>query len=146
MDWRLLKAQYYQESRLDPKAVSPVGARGIAQVMPGTWKEISKAMKWGGISPHDANYAVQAGAFYMHRMRKGWSSKRAEKDRHDLALASYNAGFGNILKAQAFCGMPIKYPAIAQCLPEITGHHSKETLDYVMKIRTFHKKMMFGIK
>ena len=141
VDWILLKAQYYQESLLDPDAISPVGARGIAQMMPGTWEEISQAMKWGGISPHDAEFAVEAGAFYMRRMRKGWSSPRPERDRHDLALASYNAGFGNLLKAQRHCGMPIEYPEIAECLPDITGHHSKETLTYVTRTRKWHTMM-----
>ena len=144
VEWRLLKAQYWQESKLDPDAVSPVGARGLAQVMPGTWKEISQAMKWAAISPHDTSYAVQAGAFYMHRMRKGWSSKRSEEDRHDLALASYNAGFGSLLKAQKACGNATDYPNIVECLPRITGKHSKETIWYVFHIRRWYKMMMFG--
>ena len=125
LDWVLLKAQYYQESRLDPEAVSPVGAAGIAQIMPGTWEDVSRAMKWGAISPHDVKFAVEAGAFYMRRMRRGWSSPRPEQDRHDLALASYNAGFGNLLQAQKHCGMPNKYPDISACLPDVTGHHSR---------------------
>lgn len=141
LDWVLLKAQYWQESRLDPKAVSPVGAAGIAQIMPGTWEEIRKAMKWGGISPHDAKFAVEAGAYYMRKMRKGWSSPRPEVDRHNLALASYNAGFGNVVKAQKKCGMAAKYAGIARCLPKVTGRHSKETLDYVVKIRKYHAIM-----
>jgi len=35
-DWRLLKAQLTQESDLNPRAVSPAGAQGIAQFMPNT--------------------------------------------------------------------------------------------------------------
>jgi len=144
VDWQLLKAQYWQESRLDPDAVSRVGAAGLAQVMPGTWREISQAMKWGGISPHDAEFAVKAGAYYMHRMRKGWSSPRPERDRHDLALASYNAGFGSLLNAQKACGGPAEYPDIVECLPKITGKHSRETIDYVFQIRRWYKMMQWG--
>ena len=99
-DWRLLKAQYYQESRLDPKAESPVGAKGVGQFMPGTWKEVSKKLGFGQVSPHIAKYSIQAGAYYMARLRKNWSSPRPEMHRHSLALASYNAGLGNMLKAQ----------------------------------------------
>ncbi|WP_083515695.1 transglycosylase SLT domain-containing protein [Glutamicibacter mysorens] len=35
----IIAAQINQESGWGPKAVSPVGARGIAQFMPGTWEE-----------------------------------------------------------------------------------------------------------
>src|SRR5690606_7292763 len=39
--WKLWKAQMIQESRLDPTAVSSVGARGLAQFMPSTWREVA---------------------------------------------------------------------------------------------------------
>jgi len=144
LDWRLLKAQYWQESRLDPEAVSPVGARGLAQVMPGTWKELSRAMGWGLVSPHDVEYAVQAGAVYMRRMRRKWSSPRPENDRHNLALASYNAGFRNLLRAQKACEMALEYPPIVECLPDVTGERSEETIDYVSKVREWHRMMVLG--
>lgn len=52
VDWRLLKAQYYQESHLKPNAVSPVGAAGVAQFMPATWRQISRELGYGNVSPH----------------------------------------------------------------------------------------------
>src|SRR5258708_33654876 len=40
-DWRLFKAQAMAESDLDPKATSPVGARGLMQLMPSTFQAIA---------------------------------------------------------------------------------------------------------
>jgi len=103
--WYWWKAQLYQESLLNPDAVSPVGARGLAQFMPGTWDQITRELGWSGISSRAAGPAIEAGAFYMSKLHRGWSSPRPAEDRHFLAAASYNAGFGNLLKAQRLCGM-----------------------------------------
>lgn len=130
----LLKAQYWQESRLDSNARSPVGAEGIAQFMPGTWAEISKAMGYGLADRRLAGPAIAGGAYLMHRMRANWSAPRPWQDRHELALASYNAGLGHILAAQKACGSPALYPEIMACLPEITGPHARETLGYAPAI------------
>lgn len=129
------KAQLYQESLLDPAAVSPVGARGLAQFMPATWAEVSKAMGWGLVSPHVARYAIEGGAYYMARLRRGWSSPRPQDDRHKLAQASYNAGAGNLLKAQRLCGNAVLYAAIIPCLERVTGpRNAHETRTYVERI------------
>ena len=143
VDWKLLKAQYYQESRLNPDAVSPVGAAGVAQFMPGTWYEISKQLGYENISPHMAGPAIKAGAYYMAKLRKGWSSPRPETDRHSLALASYNAGFGNLLKAQRLAGGVPDYFRISKRLPDVTGDYSRETLTYVTRIWGYWVKLSF---
>jgi len=140
IDWRLLKAQCYQESLLDPVAVSPVGAAGLCQFMPATWRDMQSQL---GIrtGPFNPVSNVRAAAYYMRGLRRGWSSQRPEVDRHNLALASYNAGFGNILKAQRKCDGARLYPAIIQCLPAVTGHHSQETMTYVERIRRWYGEM-----
>jgi len=121
------KAQLYQESRLDPAAVSPAGAAGLAQFMPGTWAEISRELRLPpGLSPHHA-WAIEAGAYYMAKLRAQWSAPRPAEDRHRLAQASYNAGLGHLLDAQRRCGGPPEYEAIVACLPRVTGRHSAET-------------------
>ena len=142
VDWRLWKAQLWQESRFDPDAVSPVGARGLAQFMPATWAEVSQQMKINRLSPHLAEPAIEAGAFYMARLRQNWSSPRPEQDRHSLALASYNAGLGNLLKAQRACDGALLYANIAQCLPQITGAHAQETLYYVPAVWRWYRNLL----
>lgn len=147
VDPLLLKAQCYQESRLNPRAVSPVGAQGLCQFMPGTWREATPALRIAGdASPFNPELSVQAAAWYMAKLRKVWSSPRPEGDRHRLALASYNAGAGHIIKAQKACGGPMLYEAIMLCLPRITGPvHSKETAGYAPAIYKHYQKLLLGV-
>jgi len=133
-DWRLYKAQLWQESHFNPEAISPSGAQGIAQFMPDTWIEAYQALDFGPVSPFSVPESIEAGAWYMNRMLAGWTSPRPAMDRYKLALASYNAGFGNLIKAQKRVGGKLLYAEIIQGLPQITGHHSGETIEYVRKI------------
>lgn len=142
-DWRLYKAQLFQESRLESAAVSPVGAMGVAQFMPATWAEVSDHLGLRG-SAHSPDLAITAGAYYLGSLRKRWSAPRPYADRHSLAMASYNAGMGNLLKAQRKCGGRNLYSEIAPCLPAVTGHHSKETLGYVRRIWNYYIQLVIG--
>lgn len=142
-DWHWAKAQGIQESNLDPAAVSPVGARGIMQVMPGTWAEISKAMGWRGVSPHSASHNIFGGVWYQARMARIWSGRnRSRMDAYGLGLASYNAGTGTILAAQARCADARLWPAIAPCLAMVSGPaNARQTTDYVRRIARWYGMM-----
>ncbi len=144
--WMAWKGQLYQESRLDPAAVSPVGARGLAQFMPGTWAGVARELRLApGLSPTQ-DIAIDAGAFYMAKLRRAWKSPRPAEDRHQLAQASYNAGLGNLLKAQAGCGGPALYAEIVACLPAVTGaRNSRETTGYVISIARWRAQMEAGL-
>lgn len=131
-DWRLLKAQCYQESRLNPFAVSPAGAMGLCQFMPKTWEDMQE--RHGFSNQWMPEQSIRAAAIYMQNLNRGWSSERPQADRYLLALASYNAGFGNLLQAQRKCDMAILYAQIIPCLEQVTGMHSKETRNYVSNI------------
>lgn len=134
MDWRLLKAQCFQESTLRPDAVSPVGAFGLCQFMPGTASDVSKSL---GVTVDDfwkPSVSIRAAGFYMGRLHRTWSAPRPVMDRHMLAMASYNAGAGHLIKAQRLCDNHNLYREIIPCLPQVTGRHSAETIDYVQKI------------
>lgn len=69
----------WKESRFDPNAVSPAGAEGIAQFMPGT-----AAMR-GLDDPFDAEKAIPASARYLGELKRGYGNL-------GLAAAAYNAG------------------------------------------------------
>ena len=75
----LLEAVVWQESRWNTAAVSPVGARGLAQLMPGTARQL-------GVDPHDPDANLEGGARYL-RMQLDAFDGNVEK-----ALAAYNAG------------------------------------------------------
>lgn len=140
-DWRRLKAQCYQESLLEPDAQSPVGAMGLCQFMPATWGEVSRALKirddaWNPYA------SITAAAYYKSRMLRIWSAPRPEMDRTQLAEASYNAGAGNIIRAQRSCGGPALYADIIICLGLITGaSNSHETRTYVERIGKWHNQL-----
>ncbi len=132
-------AQIYQESLCRSAAVSPAGAAGLAQFMPATWAE---AQAHFGIraSPHD-DIAIEAGAWYMMRQMGVWRSPRPARERWRLALASYNAGAGNIIRAQRACDGARDWRDIETCLPMITGHHATETRTYVVRIERWWAEM-----
>ena len=137
LPWYWNKAQLVAESNLNPNAVSPVGAMGLGQFMPATWNEVSKELGFGEASAFAPALNIQAHAYYMRNLRSQFKRERPEWDRHSLALASYNAGLGNVLKAQQKGGNSLLYKPMAQALPLVTGHHSKETLTYVDRIWSY---------
>lgn len=142
VDPDLLKAQCWQESRFKEKAVSPVGAAGLCQFMPGTFRDVSKTLRFpNGATAFDPALSIQSAAFYMGNLRRSWASPRPEVDRYNLALASYNAGLGHLLKAQRLSGGSNLYRDIIVKLPLVTGDNSKETREYVIRIRGFYSTL-----
>lgn len=138
--WRLWKAQLYQESRLDPDARSPAGAEGLAQFMGPTWAEVSRELGYANVSRSSTAHAINAGAYYMAKLRKRWASL-SEWDRQKLSQASYNAGAGNISRARRSCGDAMTWALVAPCLEAVTGHHHRETLTYVERIWHWYETM-----
>lgn len=88
----MLAAQGYQESQLNQKAKSRVGAIGIMQVMPATGTEL----KVGDINGIEAN--IHADTKYMDVLMTRYfkDAKFSETDRTLFAFASYNCGAGNV--------------------------------------------------
>ena len=73
----------WQESNFKPRAVSPAGAQGIAQFMPGTAKE------YGLANPFDPIHALHAAGRFLSRLV-------AQFGNLGLAAAAYNAGPGRV--------------------------------------------------
>lgn len=123
-------------------ACSAVGACGLGQFMPGTWADVVRSMGWQAqASRHDAGMGIEAWAYYQGRLVQAWKANRPAEDRIALAEASYNAGMGNILKAQTRCNGANLYDEIMACLPAITGDHSRETIGYTRSIRKIWKQL-----
>jgi len=134
-DWRLLKAQCIAESNLDPLAVSPVGAQGLCQFMPQTWRDMKAKDPTLG-SPFNGSMSIRASAAYMSYLIKYWYAPRPDGDRYCLAIASYNAGAGNITDAQKLAVDKVHCEPILCELHKVTFHNSNETRGYVKRI--FH--------
>ena len=92
MDYLLMMAQGYQESRLDQNAKSHVGAIGVMQVMPATGKEL----KVGDVGQLEPN--IHAGVKYIRYMVDNFYAKEPMTpiDKTLFAFASYNAGPGKM--------------------------------------------------
>ena len=100
----LLAAQLYAESGFNPFAVSPAGAQGIAQFMPGTARAL------GLDDPFDAAKAIDAQAHLMRDLLRQLGSV-------PLALAAYNAGPGTV----SACGCVPPYPETQAYVARILG-------------------------
>jgi membrane-bound lytic murein transglycosylase MltF len=92
MDYLLMMAQGYQESRLDQIARSHVGAVGVMQVMPATGQEL----KVGDIAQIEPN--IHAGVKYIRHVIDTFYAREpmSPLDRTLFAFASYNAGPGRL--------------------------------------------------
>jgi len=95
IDWRLVAAQMYQESRFDPNATSWVGAIGLMQVMPRTGADMGFAEL---AVPENG---IEAGVKYLAWLRDKFEADLPVTDRMWFALASYNAGSGHVADARA---------------------------------------------
>ena len=96
LDWRLVVAQMYQESRFNPKQTSFAGARGLMQVMPRTARQV-------GLDAGDLwqpEVGIEAGVRYMDWVRDRFPSSLPDDQLMWFSLAAYNAGAGHVHDAR----------------------------------------------
>lgn len=109
----LIEALVWQESRWRPNAVSPVGARGLAQLMPGTARYL-------GVDADDPYANLEGGARYL----------REQLDRFggdlEKALAAYNAGPGRVERAGGIPRIRETQHYVASIMGRLSNHSRKE--------------------
>ena len=115
VDWRLLGAIGYQESKWDPFATSPTGVRGLMMLTGQT------ADRMGVTDRLDARQSIMAGARYLVLLKDTLPERIPEPDRTWLALAAYNQGQGHLEDARRIAqakGMnPDSWADVKQALP-----------------------------
>lgn len=109
----LIEALVWQESRWHANAVSPKGAKGLAQLMPGTARTL-------GIDPGDPDANLEGGARYL----------REQLDRFggdlEKALAAYNAGPGQVASAGGVPNIRETQAYVAAVMDRL-GNHSRSS-------------------
>ena len=126
-DWRWFKAQGIVESGLNPKARSRTGAIGIMQILPSTFREIRK------LNPvienlYDPEWNIAAGIFYDRYLYRKWDYPVPTRDRLLLTFASYNAGFGAVMRAKK------KAQADPPLFERLEPYLPKQARNYVSRI------------
>lgn len=94
LEWTLLAAMGYQESRWDPNARSPTGVEGLMMLTRTTSRELDLTDRT------DPRQSIEGGARYLRRMLERIPPHVPEPDRTWLALAAYNVGFGHLQDAR----------------------------------------------
>jgi soluble lytic murein transglycosylase len=127
-NWSLAHGIARQESSFDRAATSHVGARGLMQLMPGTARE--QAGKLGmpydlGRLTSDPSYNVMLGSAYFDRLLNQWGGSVP------LAVASYNAGAGNVAKWIRANGDPRGSAEMVRWIEDIPF---SETRNYVQRV------------
>ena len=100
------------ESRFNPEAVSPVGARGLMQLMPKTATYLAECIDWRGrVDSFDPEFNIVAGSYYIARLVAQFGGDE------EVALAAYNAGPTNVNRWLRGDGLPkvsIEYHTMVQ--------------------------------
>ena len=123
VNWRWFKAQAIAESGLDPDAKSKLGARGIMQILPSTYKDIMKK------NPHfreiqAPRWNIAAGIYYDRLLYKKWRTPPAGDERLYFAFGSYNAGYGRISRIFKKIEPPVKsWKLVESHVPGQTRHY-----------------------
>jgi membrane-bound lytic murein transglycosylase F len=104
IDWRLLAAIGYQESKWDPHAQSADGALGVMMLTADT------AQAMGIKDRNNPQQSIYAGARYLAQVRQMIPERIAEPDRTWLTVAAYNVGFGHLEDARVIAQAQGKNP------------------------------------
>jgi membrane-bound lytic murein transglycosylase F len=147
MDWHLLAAIAYQESRWDPLAISPTGVRGMMMLTESTAREM------GVDNRLDVIQSLRGGARYLKNINRSLPKSILEPDRTWMALAVYNIGMAHLQDARALTerqgGNPDLWQDVMERLPmlQMSRYYKNarfgyakgvEAVNLVQKIRHYY--------
>lgn len=110
----LIEALVWQESRWHAGALSPKGARGLAQLMPGTARYL-------GVDANDPYANLEGGARYLREQLNRFDGDL------EKALAAYNAGPGRVERAGGVPRIRETQQYVVAIMGRLANHSSKET-------------------
>ena len=128
LDWRLLAAMGYQESKWDPHAVSFTGVRGIMQLT----EDTAARMRAG--DRRDPRSSIFGGAKYLATLQRTMPRRIPEPDRTWFAVAAYNVGIGHLEDARVLAqgraqsrplGRRARIPAAAEPGALVHAHEAR---------------------
>ena len=127
LDWKLLAAISYQESKWDNDAVSPTGVRGLMMLT----KSTAKMLNVNRLKPSES---VLGGAKYFNALKNKYSNFN-DSTKINLALASYNAGPNHINDIIELA---------KQNNEDIQDWSILKTYLYKLNQKRYYKKMKYG--
>jgi membrane-bound lytic murein transglycosylase MltF len=143
LDFLLMAAQGYQESRLDQGAKSHVGAIGIMQVMPATGKELAV----GDITSLEPN--IHAGVKYVRKLEDTYFNEAEINDLNKalFSFAAYNAGPGRIRElrqraAKRGLNPNVWFNNVEVVTAEVVGREPVQYVSNIYKYYVAYKLMM----
>ncbi len=127
-DWRLLAAIAYQESHLNPDAVSPTGVEGLMMLTEDT------ARLFNVTNRVDPQQSIEGAVRFLKFLDKRIPEEIPLPDRLSFILASYNVGLGHIYDARKMTavlgGNADSWPDVRQRLPFLAEERFYSKLKY----------------
>ena len=138
IDWQLLAAMAYQESRWSNDARSPTGVRGIMQLT-------NETAEFLGVENRmDMSQSINAAGDYILFLKSKLPRRIEEPQRTWFAVGAYNMGLKHILyayrKAREMRLERTQWNTISQLLPSLYGRpfaQGRQARDYVERIQIF---------
>ncbi|TFH85912.1 lytic murein transglycosylase [Billgrantia azerbaijanica] len=126
VDPYLLMGVARRESAYNPEALSPAGARGLMQLMPGTARLVGQRLGLGDPGPYgvlDPALNIRLGSTYLSNLLERYRGNRL------AAAAAYNAGPGRV--DRWLRDAPESFDLFVESIP------FRETRDYVQAVLTY---------